>query len=290
MQGWLRLAMWSGAAVAAALAAVGSASLGDGPRRLSATLADITGTAGSREELANERAKAEAAQAALLVRLAGNESETRHLTGIVRSLAADREELLGRVGALERSLEDVTGSIRRQAAAAIPEAPPSPVAAAEASPGSATSPPATVSPGEAPAAASQRVANLPVPPSALLPELDALEARPAPGVDIGGAANFDGLRSLWSSLRSAHPRLFDGLHPVVTVRESSKSHTADLRLVAGPLTGVEAANRICATLAAAKRPCRLVPFEGQPLALNVSAPRRPQAAAKPRPPVNPVMP
>ncbi|MPZ38745.1 MAG: hypothetical protein GEU95_11880 [Rhizobiales bacterium] len=109
------------------------------------------------------------------------------------------------------------------------------------------------------------------------------EVRPAAGVDIGGAANFDGLRTLWSSVRSAHPGLFDGLHPIVTVHESGKSRSADLRLVAGPLTDVESASRICATLAAAKRPCRLVAFEGQALALKVS-PRRP-AAPKSRPAV-----
>ncbi len=288
MRGWLQLAIWGGAAVTATLTAVGSASLGDGPQRLSATLADIAGITDNRaEELAKERtrerAKAEAAQADLLVRLASNESETRHLIGIVRSLAADREELLGRVGALERSLEDVTGSIRRQAASAPAETPPpSPAAAAEPPPGPTASPPPTAPPSEPTTAPPQRVANLP-PPSAL-PELEAIEARPAAGVDIGGAGNFDGLRSLWSSLRSAHPRLFDGLHPIVTVRESSKSHAADLRLVAGPLTDVEAASRICAALAAVKRACRMVAFEGQPLALNVAAPRRPPAA-KPRPPV-----
>ncbi len=69
----------------------------------------------------------------------------------------------------------------------------------------------------------------------------------------------------------------------MTVREDSKSRTADLRLVAGPLTDVESASRICSTLAAAKRYCRLVAFEGQALALNAPPPppppRRPAATA-----------
>jgi len=89
---------------------------------------------------------------------------------------------------------------------------------------------------------------------------------------------------------SSYHDLFEGLHPIVTVRENSKSRTTDLRLIAGPLTDVESASRICTTLATAKRYCRLVTFEGQPLALDVSEPpRRPAtAAAAPAPKARPV--
>jgi hypothetical protein len=75
----------------------------------------------------------------------------------------------------------------------------------------------------------------------------------------------------------------------VTVRENSKSRAAELRLIAGPLSDAEPASRICATLAAAKRYCRLVAFEGQPLALNApEPPRRPVAATpKARPTLRP---
>ena len=126
------------------------------------------------------------------------------------------------------------------------------------------------------------MANIP-PAAGNIPDLEAIQGRPAAGVDLGGAKDFEGLRALWNALATSHYGLFEGLHPIVAVRENSKLRTAELRLVAGPLTDVDIASRICTTLAAAKRYCRLAPFEGQPLALNDPA-RRP-AAAKPRPTV-----
>lgn len=120
-----------------------------------------------------------------------------------------------------------------------------------------------------------------VPAAGNVPELEAILTGAA-GVDIGGAKDFDGLRTLWNTISATHYSLFEGLHAIVTVRENSKSRAAEPRLVAGPLTDVEPANRICTTLAAAKRYCRLVPFEGQPMALSApDAPRRPAAKARP---------
>jgi hypothetical protein len=116
-----------------------------------------------------------------------------------------------------------------------------------------------------------------------MPELEAIQPRAA-GVDVGGATSFDGLRTLWNTITATHYDLFEGLHPIVAVRENSKSRAADLRLIAGPLTDIETANSICTTLAAAKRYCRLVTFEGQPLALMVPSQNR-RPAAKTRSPI-----
>lgn len=302
MHGLMRLAAWGVAATAALLFAVIAANSGNGRERLSDAFAGVNGTR------AAEAAKAEAAHAAQLARLTANESDTRRLIEIVRSLAGDRERLLTRLAALEHGLEDVTGSIQKQGAAPPPPAaqggpqgapqagaPPPvaaptqaavqpPAAAAEPPPKAAAAPPQTVAPAEpAPVPSPQeqpsRAASLP--PQEAVPELESIPARPAAGVDVGGARDFDGLRTLWKTITSHHDALFEGLHPIVGVRESSKSRTAELRLIAGPLTDVESASRICSTLAAAKRYCRLVPFEGQPLALNGPEPRR--SATKTRP-------
>jgi len=277
MQGLLRLAGWGVAATAALLLVVMAANSGSGRERLSAAFAGINGTRDA------EAAKAEAAQAAQLARLAANEADTRRLIEIVRSLAGDRERLLTRLSAIERGLEDVTGSIQKQAAAP----PPPPPAAAPEPPQKTAAVPPAVAPAEPAAVPSPpepppRVANMP-PAGSNIPDLEAIQGRPAAGVDVGGAKDFDGLRTLWNTLTASHYGLFEGLHPIVAVRENSKLRTAELRLVAGPLTDVDIASRICTTLAAAKRYCRLAPFEGQPLALNDPA-RRP-AAAKPRPTV-----
>ncbi len=286
MQGLLRFAGWGAAATAALLLVVITANSSTGRDRLSVALAGVNGT---REA---EAAKAHAAQAAQIARLAANESDTRRLVEIVRSLAGDRERLMARVNVLERSLEDVTGSIKKQAAMTPPAAPAAPAvtqppaAAAEPPPKTAAAPPQTIpaepAPASAPAAPPpappKQVASLP--PASSMPELEAIQPRAA-GVDVGGATSFDGLRTLWNTITATHNDLFEGLHPIVAVRENSKSRAADLRLIAGPLTDVETANHICTTLAAAKRYCRLVNFEGQPLALTPT--RRP--AATPRTPI-----
>lgn len=284
MRGLLRLAIWGTAASAAVLAVVVTAGSSEGQHRLAVAWSEMTGTRTA------EQTQAEAAQAAQLARLAATENETRRLTEIVRSLTGDRERLVARVAVLERNLDDVTGSLQKQAAAtpppvAQPQMAPPPAAVPESVPSKsetavpaapASAPAPATSPAPPPSAPPHRVANLP-PPSDNLPELEAIEARPVAGIDLGSAPNFDGLRTLWSTLKSSYPSLLEGLDPLVIVRENSKSRAADLRLVAGPVANVETANRICSALAVAKRPCRMVAFEGQPLALNV--PRRPAATA-----------
>jgi hypothetical protein len=278
MQGLMRLAGWGVAATAALLFVVIAANSGSGRERLSIAFAGSNGTQ------AAEAAKAEAAQAVQLARLAATEGDTRRLTEIVRSLAGDRERLLARLATIERGLEDVTGSIHKQVATTPPATPPSPPpAAAEPPPKIAAVPPQTVAPAEpAPAPASDPPnRTTTAPPPAAIPDLEAIQGRPAAGVDVGGAKDFDGLRTLWNAITTNHFGLFDGLHPIVAVRENSKSRTAELRLIAGPLTDVEIASRICTTLATAKRYCRLVTFEGQPLALHGEPPRRPAAKARP---------
>jgi hypothetical protein len=202
---------------------------------------------------------------------------------MVRSLSGDRERLMARLAMIERNLEDVTGSLKRQAALPPPAATPPHRRSSAGQPNITAAPPSA--PPSEPAAAPPPAATAEpirrnVGPPGGLPDLQAIEGRPAAGVDVGGARDFDGLRTLWSIIAATHPDLFDGLHPIVTVREDNRSRGADLRLVAGPLTDVESASRICTTLACAKRYCRLVAFEGQPLALNAPPPPPPLAGRR----------
>ena len=114
MQGLLRLAGWGVAATAALLFVVIAANSSGGRERLSVAFAAVNGTR------AAEAAKAEAAQAAQLARLAATEADTRRLIEIVRSLAGDRERLLTRVAMLERKpgrrhrLDQATGGGSRR--------------------------------------------------------------------------------------------------------------------------------------------------------------------------------
>ena len=205
MQGLLRLASWGVAATAALLFAVIAANSSSGRERLSAAFADVSGAR------AAEAAKVEAAQAAHLARLAATEGDTRRLVEMVRSLSGDRERLMARLAMIERNLEDVTGSLKRQAALPPPAAAPPPSAPAgqpnitAASPSATPSEPAAAPP---PAPPPSRPAN--VGPPGGLPDLQAIEGRPAAGVDVGGARDFDGLRTLWSIIAANGSTTFSG--------------------------------------------------------------------------------
>jgi hypothetical protein len=282
MRGLLRLAGWGGLAMAAVLLAVIAANSGRRPHWFTDPQANRA------EEAA--KVKVAAVQAAQLKRLAVTEEETRRLVEMVRVLNGDRERLLTRVSTLERKLEDVTGSIERQAKAA-PAVPPPATPPPESLPKIAAVPPPAAQ-AEPRVTAPPSVPSRPASNSTPGPsnELDAQQPRPAAGVDIGGATNFDGLRTLWNAVTTAHAGLFEGLHPIVTVRENNKSRAADLRLIAGPLTDLESATRICTALAAAKHYCRLVTFEGHPLALVAPEPPARPAALIKRPAPRPVAP
>jgi hypothetical protein len=232
MRALWRLAMWGTAAAASLLVAVLAGHSETGSQRLLAAMAG--GTPPTRPNAAE---------------LARNfEIETRRLASQLHALGADRDRLAARVDSLERGLDDVTGSIKRQAAAA--NAPP---AAAPAPP-----PPA----------------------EARHDSRSQAEASQAEfGVEIGGATSFEGVRALWTSTRKAHAALFEDLYPMVKVRESGRGKAVELRLIAGPLTA-EAAEHVCAALADARRHCEPVAFEGQRLARAEKPPERKQLPAQ----------
>jgi hypothetical protein len=224
--------------------------------------------------------------------------ETRRLAEAVRALAADRDQALGRIAALEHNLDGVTGSIKQDRATASPPAaaqpPPSPSAAVSAKPIARPEPPAApvteaaATPAPAPPPASRQSAPGDATPMAASDPRDQAAA-PAPnlargsapaepvaglGVDIGGAINYEGLRTLWRSTKNSDPALLEELFPLVAVRENGKTHGAELRLVVGPIADAEGAARLCTTLAAAHHYCQPVAFEGQRLSLADAAPAK----------------
>lgn len=253
------------------------------------------------------------------------EIEARRLNEAVRLLAADRDRLLARINSLERSLDDVTGSIGNPAATPASGTPP----AAAASPASSPLPP-SLTPSGAPLPSPGQLAPEPISrqapePQAVRPQLEPLPpaaapkadktdtrapevaARPEPsgrpaaparpgapaakagqqaavqpgpgaaesivtrtefGIDLGGHSSVEGLRSLWNTLRTRHGPLFEGLRPLINVREGKKPGELELRLVAGPLANAGAAARLCAAFSAAGRSCQPAVFDGQRLALQ----------------------
>lgn len=167
------------------------------------------------------------------------DAETKRLAQAVRLLSADRDRLATRVATLERTIDDLTGSIARLPAAA-------------GSPSALTMPvPVVPIPRPGPLAARSR-------------RLDHGQF----GVDLGGASSVDGLRALWGSLQAKHAPLLNGLWPIMSVRDRPKPATFDLRLVVGPLPNAEHAARLCATFAALGVNCQPAIFNGERMALR----------------------
>jgi hypothetical protein len=286
MRALWRLGLWGTSAAAALALAVVAGYSDTGSRRLMAAAVPPAGAALT------------AATTQPAARPSETEAETRRLAEAVRALTADRERLAARLGTLERSLEDVTGSIKQQAAtaAAAPPlvAPPAtsaapasePVKEAAVTPAADATPPAQPPAAAVPAEPQPSAADKTVPaePAGDPAAASSVATRTEFGVDVGGATNFDGLRVLWSSTKGSNATLFEGLQPVVVARENSRTKAVELRLVAGPLDNAEAAARICATLSAARRYCQPVAYEGQRLAqadmVSERKPAAPRAASR----------
>ncbi len=209
------------------------------------------------------------------------DSATRQLAQAVHDLTEDRDRLMARLAAVEHNLDDMTGSIARQVEAAKaanvqalrppwPNEQP-PVPATPATIAALVAPVAPVAPVVPPLAG----ASSPLPPSPLTPAAvgwppDAAASAAltqAYGADIGSALSIKALQARWAGLRSAHPQLFEGVEPVVTLRENPRSNRIELRLLVGPLPSAEAAAQLCASLAALRLFCQPTMFDGRRLAL-----------------------
>jgi len=297
MRSLWRLMIWGTLAGVSVFVAIISAYSGTGHRASAAVASSQpVGPQAGDQEAAQQRA----ALAELRAQSMSNTEETRRLSEAVRTLAADRDQLASRIAGLERGYDTVTGSVKRPsgsppaaqanpsainaAPAARPEAPmmtgstTGAVSANSAASGSAAPMPAASAPqvtmapaqpgmpsgrgeeakstakGAADASAEAAHSAEPLAPSGL-------------GVDVGGAPNFEGLRSLWHSTKNNDPSLLDDFYPLVATRENSKTHAPELRLIIGPMPDAEAAAQLCVTLAAAHQYCQPVAFEGQRLAI-----------------------
>jgi hypothetical protein len=265
-----RSLMWGGLAVVAVGGVALSGQTETGAQRLAALVQGAPAPAATRP----------AAPAPAATRPADSD-EARRLAESVRLLAADRDRLQARIDALERNL-DVTGSIPRDSSDAASTAPPT----------SAPLPPSwSMFPSTLPPAAG--IPAVPVPstgtsgasprpgapaptqqadrPGGLTANDQAAESsvtRTEFGVDIGGHQTLEGLRALWSSIKGNHAALFDGLRPLVAIRDGNKPGSVELRLVAGPLANAVAAARLCAALSTAGVACQPTVFDGQRLALR----------------------
>ncbi len=190
----------------------------------------------------------------------------RQLAQTVRGLADDRDRMMKRLAALERNLDDMTGSISQQIeavkAASTPPAVPwlnsasmAPIAAPE------TSPPAGW------ASTRQPSSTAPAEPQPQ-PATTAAPGDAAYGAEIASASSIKALHARWAGIRSVHRQVLDGLTPVVALRENPRSHKTELRLVVGPFATAAAAAQLCASLLAAQLSCFPTMFDSHNLALE----------------------
>jgi hypothetical protein len=234
MQGLWRLMMWGATAAAALLIAVISSRGMVGSQRAAVAVATLGGSSVAVKQQGGQSSAPAENQPF------DAQAETRRLSEAVRELASENDRLKARIGMVEHSVDDVTGSIDQQikrAAAATPPWPDGP-------PEPAT--PANIAAVVAPA--------LPLP----------LEY----GADIGTAVSIQALRARWAGIRSAHPQLFGGLVPTVSLSALPPSSHAELRLVVGPFASAEAAAQLCASLQRFHQFCQPTIFAGQHLALE----------------------
>jgi hypothetical protein len=247
MRGLVRLGSWGAAAVGALLLAVLAVQSDTGARRVAGAM--------------NQRPAATQLAARQDI-----EGETKRLVESVRTLSSDRDRLLARVTVLERNLEDVTGSVGRigSAQSAATQSSPLPPVQLPQGPSVITS---ISAPQTIAAFPSNRIASGHSAARGTAPAPDSVATATDFGVDIGGGPTVESLRDLWISAKGTHGGIFDGLRPVISVRDG-KPGTAELRLVVGPLSNASAAAKICASLAASGWTCRPAVFDGQRLALR----------------------
>lgn len=239
-----RLGLWGSGAVAAILLAALAMQTETGARRL----------AGDRTTPQEAAKGASARQEA--------ETEIRRMIDSIRALSADRDRLLARVSVLERNVEDVTGSVSQIGSKA---------ASAEALKSQLVIGPSIISTISAPQTIASfpanRVANAHSAARGTAPAPESVGTITEFGADIGGGASLEALRDLWTSAKGTHGPLFDGLRPVIAIREA-RPGASELRLVVGPLSNANAAAKLCASLSASGWTCRQTVFDGQRLAIR----------------------
>jgi hypothetical protein len=236
IKGLGRLALWGGATAATLLLAVISSRSEVGMQRLALAL----------HGPAQPSAPQFDAQA-----------ETRKLVEAVRGLAADNDQIKTRVASVESDMDGITGSVSKE------------IEAANASRREADGP--TV-------AATAALTATMVKPTIAQPVLLAAPAivdaatvdspQAQYGVDIGSGLTIPALRARWEVLRSAHPDLFAGLQPIVSVKEIPHANRIELRLVVGPLALPAEAVQLCSALVPFGLFCQPAMFDGQKLALR----------------------
>jgi len=211
------------------------------------------------------------------------ESETQILAAQIRTLSTERDRLAGRIALLENTIDDMTGTIKKQAAATAAAlaagAAPAPSRSASAPsmlPDSSeinagvtatrvTTIAITRSPNAADTAPPQPT---PLPPTRFATTTaNDQAAQPANqnefGLELGAGATIEAVRQRWTAVKANFGPLLSGMQPLAA--RDHRPGAIRYRLVVGPLPNNAAASGLCAHFAAARTTCRAVKFDGDPI-------------------------
>jgi hypothetical protein len=182
---------------------------------------------------------------------------------------SERAGIDARLTTVEQGLQDVTGSVRRQAEAQATASAPKltflepPVIPAintlPAAPTPVSAPPPQVPAPEAhpPARPTHEAAAAPEPARIETPAPRAQAPHPSVpaqyGIELAAASDMQSLQARWLEIKANHGPLLAGLSPVAVKDHHKESH--QLHLVAGPLMSMVAAQALCTKVAAEKGSC-----------------------------------
>jgi hypothetical protein len=204
------------------------------------------------------------------------ETAARQLAQALRSLADDRDRLAIRLNAVEHEMRDLSGTIKLQIDAAKTDAIKT---AKQAPPWPDSAPPVPMTladvavmvkrispaPGSAADSASSAAATNTA-EQALADASGSLGQ--AYGVDLGTASTIKTLHQRWATLRTAHPQLFEGVQPVVSVKQNARNGRTELHLIVGPYANAESAAQFCDYVVPFHVNCQPAMFDGSRLALQ----------------------
>src|SRR5262245_44456908 len=200
-------------------------------------------------------------------RVAQLESETQILAAQVRALTTDRDRLAGRIALLESSIDDMTGTIKKQAAAtaavlaARTPAPAAPLVTGSLPPAPETAltatPVTTIAITAPPKPDTSTMQASPLPPPRVAAAAAGDPETPASkqtefALDLGGGATIEAVRQRWTSVKANFGPLLGGMHPLAA--RDHRAGATGYRLVVGPLPNSAAASGLCAQIGRAS--CR----------------------------------
>jgi len=245
-----------------------------------AVLAVTSQTESASERLRRIFASTEpAAVAQMPPRIARLESDMQLIAAQVHALTVERDRLVGRIGLLESSIDDMTGTIKRQAAATA-------AALAAKTPPTPSAPPTTSTMASNPQSTGATNASTPTTTAATKPDTPSTEKIPLPptrlaaappndqeqqaasqsefGLDLGGATTVDGVRQRWITVKANFGPLLSGMFPLAA--RDQRAGSTGYRLVVGPLPNSAAASGLCVHFSAARTACRAAKFDGEQIA------------------------